>query len=193
MEGNEGENGGGAEDRGQRNARLVGLDLDLYRLLLRALSLLRHLDDHKLTVVFPRAHLRERVERPHLVRLPPKHTRAQNSCPGRLEFLPQRFLSRPAGAERLSSAGASSGFLLTGLLGGNSARARVGAALTCAVAPDAADFELGPFTFGQLPILPSRAMYNDFVRTYSERQAGSLRSLEFRGAEPCEPPAKRRR
>ncbi|HCH64473.1 MAG TPA: hypothetical protein DFR83_16830, partial [Deltaproteobacteria bacterium] len=54
------------------------------------------------------------------------------------------------------------------------------AALTCAVAPDAPDFELGPFTFGQLPILPSRGMYNDFVRTYSERQAGSIRSLEFR-------------
>ncbi len=53
------------------------------------------------------------------------------------------------------------------------------AALTCAVAPDEPDFELGPFTFGSLPILPSRDMYNDFVNTYSERQAGKLLSREF--------------
>ena len=54
------------------------------------------------------------------------------------------------------------------------------ASLTCAVAPDEPDFELGPFTFGSLPILPSRAMYNDFVRTYSERQAGEMLSATFR-------------
>ena len=54
------------------------------------------------------------------------------------------------------------------------------ASLTCAVAPDEPDFELGPFTFGTLPILPSREMYNDFIDTYSERQAGEVRSLSYR-------------
>jgi len=54
------------------------------------------------------------------------------------------------------------------------------AALTCAVAPDEPDFELGPFTFGALPILPSRRMYLDFINTYSERQAGEVKSLWYR-------------
>ena len=54
------------------------------------------------------------------------------------------------------------------------------ASLSCAVNPDEPDFELGPFTFGSLPILPSRRMYNDFVSTYSERQAGEMESLAYR-------------
>jgi len=54
------------------------------------------------------------------------------------------------------------------------------AALTCAVAPDEPDFELGPFTFAALPILPSRRMYLDFINTYSQRQAGEVKSLWYR-------------
>ena len=54
------------------------------------------------------------------------------------------------------------------------------AALTCAIAPDDTDFELGPLSFGQLPVLPSRERYLDFIRTYSERQAGEVSALSFR-------------
>ncbi len=54
------------------------------------------------------------------------------------------------------------------------------ASITCAIAPDNTDIELGPFTFGTLPILPSRSLYLDFIATYSEAQAGRVTSLEFR-------------
>lgn len=57
------------------------------------------------------------------------------------------------------------------------------ASLTCAIAPDNPDLELGPFSFGMLPILPSREMYLEFIDTYSEAQAGEVTSLSFRTPE----------
>ncbi len=57
------------------------------------------------------------------------------------------------------------------------------ASLYCAIAPDNPDLELGPFTFGSLPILPSRDLYLDFIETYSERQAGEVTSLLLRAPE----------
>lgn len=54
---------------------------------------------------------------------------------------------------------------------------------TCAIAPDIPDLVLGPLSFGVLPILPSRDQYLDFVDTYSDAQAGSVRSLSFRTPE----------
>ncbi|HHO52282.1 MAG TPA: hypothetical protein ENK18_15765 [Deltaproteobacteria bacterium] len=56
-------------------------------------------------------------------------------------------------------------------------------ARTCAIEPDIPDFELGPFSFGSLPILPSREQYLDFIDTYSPNQAGSVQSLAFRTPE----------
>ena len=57
------------------------------------------------------------------------------------------------------------------------------ASLTCAIAPDNPDIELGPFSFGSLPILPSRELYLDFIDTYSEAQAGRVDELVFRAPE----------
>lgn len=54
---------------------------------------------------------------------------------------------------------------------------------TCAVAPDEPDLVLGPFSFGALPILPTRDQYLDFIDTYSDGQAGSVQSLTFRTPE----------
>ena len=54
---------------------------------------------------------------------------------------------------------------------------------TCAVAPDNPDFELGPFSFGALPILPSREQYLEFIDTYSDAQAGKVTSLSYRTPE----------
>jgi hypothetical protein len=54
---------------------------------------------------------------------------------------------------------------------------------TCAVAPDNPDFELGPFSFGALPILPSRDQYLEFIDTYSDAQAGEVTDLTFRTPE----------
>lgn len=50
---------------------------------------------------------------------------------------------------------------------------------SCAVIPDNPDLELGPFTFGMLPILPSRSQYLNFIDTYSKRQAGKVLELEY--------------
>jgi len=50
---------------------------------------------------------------------------------------------------------------------------------TCAVAPDNFELELGPLSFGVLPILPSREQYLDFIDTYSEGQAGTANSLSY--------------
>lgn len=54
---------------------------------------------------------------------------------------------------------------------------------SCAIAPDNPEFDLGPFTFGTLPILPSRTQYLDFIDTYSPQQAGEVESLTFRAPE----------
>lgn len=56
-------------------------------------------------------------------------------------------------------------------------------ARSCMIAPDEPDFVLGPFTFGALPILPSRDQYLDFIDTYSEAQAGEVLDLSFRTPE----------
>lgn len=53
-------------------------------------------------------------------------------------------------------------------------------ARTCAVLPDEPTIDLGPFSFGTLPILPSRDMYLDFVDSFSDREAGSVTDLTFR-------------
>ena len=57
------------------------------------------------------------------------------------------------------------------------------ASVTCAIAPDNPSLELGPFSFGTLPILPSRSQYLDFIETYSEAQAGRVKNLSFRAPE----------
>lgn len=51
---------------------------------------------------------------------------------------------------------------------------------TCAIAPDNPNIELGPFTFGTIPILPDREGYLDFLSEYSEAQAGEVLSLKYR-------------
>jgi hypothetical protein len=55
--------------------------------------------------------------------------------------------------------------------------------LTCAILPDNPDFELGPFTFETLPVLPSRSMYLDFIEAYSKSQAGEVQELRYRTPE----------
>ncbi len=52
-------------------------------------------------------------------------------------------------------------------------------ARTCAISPDNPGLELGPFSFGSLPILPSRELYLEFIEDYSVRQAGNVQSYEF--------------
>jgi hypothetical protein len=51
---------------------------------------------------------------------------------------------------------------------------------SCAVAPDNLSLDLGPFSFGTLPILPPRDQYLDFIDTYSVKQAGEVTSMSFR-------------
>ncbi len=53
----------------------------------------------------------------------------------------------------------------------------------CAVTPDFPGLELGPFRFGNLPILPTRAQYLNFIDKYSEAQAGRMVNLTFRAPE----------
>ncbi len=52
-------------------------------------------------------------------------------------------------------------------------------ARTCAIQPDNPEIELGPLTFSTLPVFPSRAVYLDFIDTYSKRQAGDVLALDF--------------
>ena len=54
------------------------------------------------------------------------------------------------------------------------------ARLVCLVAPDNPNLSLGPFEIGLLPILSPRERYLDFIDTYSDDQAGRMRSLTFR-------------
>jgi hypothetical protein len=53
----------------------------------------------------------------------------------------------------------------------------------CAVQPDSPDFNLGPFKFNQLPILPTRDQYLTFIMKYSEEQAGQTLELSYRAPE----------
>lgn len=50
----------------------------------------------------------------------------------------------------------------------------------CAILPDNPEFDLGPFSFGTLPILTSREQYLDFIDSYSKKQAGQVLDLTFR-------------
>jgi len=52
-------------------------------------------------------------------------------------------------------------------------------ARSCAALPDDTTIDLGPFTFGGLPILPSRDQYLEFVDDFSENQAGEVTALSF--------------
>jgi len=54
------------------------------------------------------------------------------------------------------------------------------ASLACAILPDNPDLSLGPFSFGALPIFPSRQVYLDFINDYSTRESGTMKSLSFR-------------
>ncbi len=50
---------------------------------------------------------------------------------------------------------------------------------SCPLLPDRPDLVLGPFKFSQLPILPSRPQYENFVAKYSEGQTGTMKELKF--------------
>ena len=54
------------------------------------------------------------------------------------------------------------------------------ASLACAVGAENFELSLGPFAISQLPILPSRSLYLDFIDSYSDAQAGRVTSLTFR-------------
>ncbi|MEL6348998.1 MAG: hypothetical protein AAFV53_38190, partial [Myxococcota bacterium] len=54
---------------------------------------------------------------------------------------------------------------------------------SCAIAPDNPAFDLGPFSFSGLPILPSREQYLDFIDEFSPNQAGSIQTLTYRAPE----------
>lgn len=50
---------------------------------------------------------------------------------------------------------------------------------SCPLLPDSPDLKLGPFRFANLPILPTRAQYLNFIAKYSDAQAGRMRKLLF--------------
>ena len=50
---------------------------------------------------------------------------------------------------------------------------------SCPLLPDIPDLVLGPFKFGQLPILPTRPQYLTFIKKYSVAQAGRTTGLSF--------------
>lgn len=54
---------------------------------------------------------------------------------------------------------------------------------SCPVLPDDLSIDLGPFSFGTLPILPPRDQYLNFLDTYSPAQAGRVTSLAYRTPE----------
>jgi hypothetical protein len=53
----------------------------------------------------------------------------------------------------------------------------------CPLLPDQPPLNLGPFSFTQLPILPTRQQYETFVMKYSEANTGRVTALSFRGPE----------
>lgn len=55
--------------------------------------------------------------------------------------------------------------------------------LACAIAPDDLTVDLGPFSFGTLPILPPRDDYLAFIDDFSVGQAGGVSALSFRAPE----------
>lgn len=50
---------------------------------------------------------------------------------------------------------------------------------TCALVPDTPDLLLGPFQFSTLPVLPTRLQYLNYIRKYSEAQAGSIKKIDI--------------
>jgi len=50
---------------------------------------------------------------------------------------------------------------------------------SCPLLPDLPDLRLGPFRVGNLPILPTRAQYLNFIQKYSDAQAGRMKELGF--------------
>jgi len=50
---------------------------------------------------------------------------------------------------------------------------------SCPVQPDLPDVQLGPFKFNNLPILPTRTQYLNFISKYSDDQAGHTVGLTF--------------
>ncbi len=54
---------------------------------------------------------------------------------------------------------------------------------SCAVLPDDLQIDLGPFTFGTLPVLPTRSQYLEFLRDFTPAQAGEVEALAFRTPE----------
>ncbi|MFT5681059.1 MAG: hypothetical protein ACI8RZ_001965 [Myxococcota bacterium] len=57
------------------------------------------------------------------------------------------------------------------------------ASLNCAILADNPSVELGPLSFGGLPILTSREQYLEFIDDYSDAQAGTVQSLSYRTPE----------
>ncbi len=53
----------------------------------------------------------------------------------------------------------------------------------CTVLPDNLELSLGPFSVANVPILPSRVQYLNFIKKYSEAQTGRMRTLTFRAPE----------
>jgi hypothetical protein len=53
----------------------------------------------------------------------------------------------------------------------------------CALLPDFPDIMLGPFKFNQLPLLPSRKQFLDFIAKYSAAEAGTMKKLTFTAPE----------
>ncbi len=52
-----------------------------------------------------------------------------------------------------------------------------GLSISCAVLPNQPQLDLGPLSFTQLPILPSRSQYLDFIEEFGEAQAGSVEAI----------------
>ncbi|MCA9546723.1 MAG: hypothetical protein KC613_20095, partial [Myxococcales bacterium] len=55
--------------------------------------------------------------------------------------------------------------------------------LVCALPDFQLELTLGPFTIGALPILPDRQRFLDFLDTYSEAEAGEVRTLTYQAPE----------
>lgn len=52
--------------------------------------------------------------------------------------------------------------------------------MTCPLLPDLPDLVIGPLRAGNLPILPTRPQYLEFIEDYSDAQAGRTKKLTFR-------------
>ena len=57
------------------------------------------------------------------------------------------------------------------------------ASLNCAILADNPSLDLGPLSFGGLPILTSREQYLEFIDDYSDSQAGTVQTLSYKTPE----------